>query len=90
MGRIVSLYDMPASANPSPVIALNRVVAVAMRDEPAAGIALFDTLLERGDLPDYGLRLAGIATHVEEHFSRTSIARIIHVLLKQPTVRCAV
>jgi RNA polymerase sigma-70 factor (ECF subfamily) len=44
-GHIVSLYDMLASAEPSPVIELNRAVAVAMRDGPAAGLALVDALL---------------------------------------------
>ena len=39
-----------ASATPSPVIELNRAVAVAMRDGPAAGLALIDAILERGDL----------------------------------------
>ncbi len=42
-------------ADPSPVIGLNRAVAVAMRDGPAAGLALIDTILSRGDLNDYHL-----------------------------------
>jgi RNA polymerase sigma-70 factor (ECF subfamily) len=53
--QIVGLYDILASAEPSPVIDLNRAVAVAMRDGPAAGLVLIDTILARGDLADYHL-----------------------------------
>jgi RNA polymerase sigma-70 factor (ECF subfamily) len=42
-------------ANPSPVVELNRAVAVAMRDGPSAGLALIDTILARGDLGKYHL-----------------------------------
>ena len=42
--RIVALYDALARADPSPVVALNRAVAVAMRDGPAAGLALVDAI----------------------------------------------
>src|SRR5438445_12410739 len=44
-----------ARANPSPVVELNRAVAVGMRDGPSAGLALVDVILERGDLADYRL-----------------------------------
>jgi RNA polymerase sigma-70 factor (ECF subfamily) len=54
-GQIVGLYDVLARANPSPVVELNRAVAVAMRDGPAAGLALIDAILARGDLADYHL-----------------------------------
>lgn len=53
--QIVGLYDLLLAANPSPVVELNRAVAVAMRDGPAAGVALIDAILERGDLADYHL-----------------------------------
>ena len=53
--RIVGLYDVLAVTNPSPVIELNRAVAVAMRDGPAAGLVLIDAILDRGDLADYYL-----------------------------------
>jgi len=53
--RIVRLYDLLAQAVPSPVVELNRAVAVAMRDGPAAGLALVDALLARGELADYHL-----------------------------------
>jgi RNA polymerase sigma-70 factor (ECF subfamily) len=51
--RIVGLYDVLLGADPSPVIALNRAVAVAMRDGPEAGVVLIEAILERGDLEDY-------------------------------------
>jgi RNA polymerase sigma-70 factor (ECF subfamily) len=51
--QIVGLYDLLARADPSPVIELNRAVAVAMRDGPAEGLALIDAILLRGDLADY-------------------------------------
>ena len=41
--------------DPSPVVELNRAVAVAMRDGPAAGLALIDAILARGELADYHL-----------------------------------
>ena len=54
-GEIITLYDLLLRANPSPVIELNRAVAVAMRDGPAAGLALVNAVLERGDLSGYHL-----------------------------------
>jgi RNA polymerase sigma-70 factor (ECF subfamily) len=53
--QIVALYGALALAAPSPVIELNRAVAVAMRDGPAAGLTLVDALLARGELADYHL-----------------------------------
>jgi RNA polymerase sigma-70 factor (ECF subfamily) len=53
--QIVGLYDVLARAEPSPVVELNRAAAVAMRDGPAAGLALIDAILTRGDLADYPL-----------------------------------
>ena len=49
----MGLYDLLGQATPSPVIELNRAVAMAMRDGPLAGLALIDTILARGDLADY-------------------------------------
>jgi RNA polymerase sigma-70 factor (ECF subfamily) len=51
--QIVGLYDVLLRADPSPVVELNRAAAVAMRDGPAAGLALIDAILARGDLADY-------------------------------------
>ena len=53
--RIVALYDLLLRAEPSPVVELNRAVAVAMRDGPPAGLELIDALLARGELGDYYL-----------------------------------
>ena len=53
--RIVGLYDVLARGEPSPVVELNRAVAVAMRDGPLAGLELIDAILARGDLADYHL-----------------------------------
>ena len=59
--EIVGLYDVLLRVEPSPVIELNRAVAVAMRDGPAAGLALIDALLADGDLDDYHLAHAAHA-----------------------------
>jgi len=59
--QIVGLYDVLARAEPSPVVELNRAVAVAMRDGPAAGLALVDAILARGELSDYRLAHAARA-----------------------------
>jgi len=59
--EIVGLYDVLSRADASPVIELNRAVAVAMRDGPAAGLALIDAILQRGDLLDYRLAHAARA-----------------------------
>ena len=53
--QIVGLYDVLARADPSPVVELNRAVAVAMRDGPTAGLALIDAIFRRGELEDYHL-----------------------------------
>lgn len=53
--QIVGLYDLLMRVVPSPVVELNRAVAVAMRDGPKEGLALIDTILARGDLADYHL-----------------------------------
>jgi RNA polymerase sigma-70 factor (ECF subfamily) len=54
-GRIVDLYDRLVVADPSPVVELNRAVAVAMHDGPSAGLTLIGRLLEDGHLDDHHL-----------------------------------
>ena len=54
--QIVGLYDVLVRADPSPVVELNRAAAIAMRDGPAAGLALIDAILARGELADYAAR----------------------------------
>ncbi len=60
-GEITGLYDVLLRMEPSPVIELNRAVAVAMRDGPQTGLELIDALLERGELDDYRLAHAARA-----------------------------
>jgi RNA polymerase sigma-70 factor (ECF subfamily) len=59
--EIVGLYDVLLAMGPSPIVELNRAVAVAMRDGPDAGIQLVDAILARGDLADYRLAHAARA-----------------------------
>ena len=51
--EIVGLYDVLWRMQPSPVVELNRAVAIAMRDGPAAGLAIVDAIFDRGDLKEY-------------------------------------
>jgi len=59
--EIVGLYDVLHRMEPSPVVELNRAVAVAMRDGPQAGLALVEAILSRGELSDYHLAHAARA-----------------------------
>jgi RNA polymerase sigma-70 factor (ECF subfamily) len=83
--EIVALYDVLLQTNPSPMIELNRAVAVAMRDGPAEGLRLIDAILERGDLEDYYLahsaradlrkRLGRNAEAIESYEQALSLAK---------------
>jgi RNA polymerase sigma-70 factor (ECF subfamily) len=53
--QILGLYDVLLRTDPSPIVELNRAAAVAMSEGPAAGLALIDAILVRGDLADYHL-----------------------------------
>jgi len=59
--RIVAWYDLLLRADPSPIVKLNRAVAVAMRDGPAEGLELVDELLASGELAHYHLAHAARA-----------------------------
>lgn len=59
--RIVEWYDLLLQAASSPVVELNRAVAIAMRDGPEAGLELINAILARGDLGDYHLAHAARA-----------------------------
>ncbi len=72
--QIVGLYDVLARADPSPVVELNRAVAVAMRDGPLAGLALIDAILAGGDLGNYHLAHAARAD-LCRRLGRTAEAR---------------
>lgn len=73
--QIVQLYDMLMQSNPSPVIELNRAVAVAMRDGPSAGLDLINTILARGELVNYHLAHAARAD-LCRRLGRTKEARV--------------
>jgi RNA polymerase sigma-70 factor (ECF subfamily) len=72
--EVVALYDLLAQATSSPVVELNRAVAVAMRDGPEAGLALVDALLLRGELAGYHLAHAARAD-LCRRLGRTADAR---------------
>jgi RNA polymerase sigma-70 factor (ECF subfamily) len=59
--EIVGLYDVLLRVEPTPVVELNRAVAIAMRDGPAAGLALIEAIRARGDLDDSHLAHAAHA-----------------------------
>ncbi len=75
--QIVGLYDVLVQVAPSPVVWLNRAVAVAMRDGPAAGMDLIDAILARGDLADYYLAHAARAD-LCRRLGRTADARVAY------------
>ena len=89
--QIVTLYDMLMEANPSPVVELNRAIAVAMRDGPSAGLVLVDALLDRGELADYHPAHAARADlnrrlgHIEE--AAASYRRALDLARQQPERR---
>jgi RNA polymerase sigma-70 factor, ECF subfamily len=89
--QIVALYDVLARVEQSPVVELNRAVAVAMRDGPAGGLELIDALLERGELSDYHLAHAARADlcrrlgHTDE--ARQSYQRALSLARQEPERR---
>jgi RNA polymerase sigma-70 factor, ECF subfamily len=89
--EIVGLYDVLSRSDPSPVIALNRAVAVAMRDGPAAGLALIDAILNGGDLADYRLAHAARADLCRRlgktAEARTSYERALKLTRQEPERR---
>jgi len=72
--QIAGLYEVLLRAEPSPVVELNRAVAVAMRDGPAAGLVLVDAIVAEGVLADYHLVHAARAD-LCRRLGRTSEAR---------------
>jgi RNA polymerase sigma-70 factor (ECF subfamily) len=89
--EIVGLYDVLLRVEPSPVIELNRAIAVAMRDGPAAGLALIDALLADGDLDGYHLAHAAHADLCrrlgETARARASYRRAIGLARQEPERR---
>jgi RNA polymerase sigma-70 factor (ECF subfamily) len=72
--QIVGLYDALLQISPSPVVELNRAVALAMRDGPEAGLTAIDSILERGDLTGYYLAHSAQAD-LARRLGRTADAR---------------
>lgn len=72
--QIVTLYDVLLRVEPSPVVELNRAVAVAMRNGPQMGLTLVDAILARGDLADYRLAHA-VRADLCRRLGRTAEAR---------------
>jgi RNA polymerase sigma-70 factor (ECF subfamily) len=89
--EIVGLYDVLFRAQPSPVVELNRAVAVAMRDGPRAGLALVNAILTRGDLADYHLAHSVKADLCRRlglvHEARESYERALALALQEPERR---
>jgi RNA polymerase sigma-70 factor (ECF subfamily) len=90
-GQVVSLYTLLLQAEPSPVIELNRAVAVAMRDGPSAGLDLVDAILKRGDLETYHLAHAARADLCRRlgrtKEARTSYQRALSLTQQEPERR---
>ncbi|BCH31902.1 DNA-directed RNA polymerase sigma-70 factor [Mesorhizobium sp. L-8-10] len=88
---IASLYDLLLKAEPSPVVELNRAVAVAMRDGPEAGIALIDAILARGDLDRYHLAHSARADLLRRlgrnDEARTAYERALSLATQEPERR---
>ncbi|HXS26892.1 MAG TPA: RNA polymerase sigma factor [Steroidobacteraceae bacterium] len=84
--EIVALYDLLRSIEPSPIVDLNRAVAIAMRDSPSAGLALIDELLARGDLTEYRLAHAARAD-LYRRLGRRSDARAAYERALELTVQ---
>jgi RNA polymerase sigma-70 factor, ECF subfamily len=72
--QIVALYDILARVEPSPVVELNRAVAIAMRDGPEAGLELVDRVIDDGELDAYHLAHAARADLLRR-LGRTDAAR---------------
>ena len=72
--QIVALYDQLVRIQPSPVVQLNRAVAIAMRDGPEAGLAHIDAVLEHGELANYYLAHSARAD-MYRRLGRTAEAR---------------
>jgi RNA polymerase sigma-70 factor, ECF subfamily len=89
--QIVALYDVLLRVHPSPVVELNRAVALAMRDGPAAGLAVVDRILVDGDLTDYHLAHAARADLCRRlgrrAEARTSYERALALARQEPERR---
>jgi RNA polymerase sigma-70 factor (ECF subfamily) len=89
--QVVALYDALVAMTPSPVVELNRAVAVAMRDGPAAGLVLIDAILGRGELDAYHLAHAARADLLRRlgrrDEARTAYERALSLARQEPERR---
>ncbi|HJT22434.1 MAG TPA: RNA polymerase sigma factor, partial [Nitrospira sp.] len=89
--QIVALYDLLLRVESSPVVELNRAVAVAMKDGPAAGLELVESLLARGELRDYHLihsARADLCRRIGKNGeARTSYERALALTKQEPERR---
>jgi len=89
--QIVALYDALERLDPSPIVALNRAVALAMRDGPAAGLALVEEILRKGELKEYHLAHAARADLCRrlgrEADARASYERALALARQEPERR---
>jgi len=89
--QIVSLYGLLAQVEPSPIVQLNRAVAVAMRDGPQAGLQLLDEVLAEGDLADYHLAHAARADLCRQlgatAAAKSSYQRALELVKQEPERR---
>ena len=89
--EIVGLYDVLQAKSPSPIVELNRAVAVAMRDGAEAGVTLIDELFARNELKDYRpahaahAELCRRAGRLED--ARKSFARALQLTRQEPERR---
>jgi len=75
--QIVALYDVLLQIEPSPLVALNRAMAIAMRDGPEAGLTLMDALTDAGELRGYHL-LPAARADLLRRLGRTTEAAIAY------------
>jgi RNA polymerase sigma-70 factor, ECF subfamily len=89
--EIVGLYDVLMRTAATPVVALNRAAAVAMRDGPAAGLTLIDELLATGELADYHLAHSARAELCRRlgrtHDARAAYERALALVTQEPARR---
>jgi RNA polymerase sigma-70 factor (ECF subfamily) len=89
--QIVALYDVLGRIAPSPIVALNRAVAVAMRDGPAVALELVEAILKEGELEEYHLAHAARADLYrrlgKKEEARVSYQRALSLARQEPERR---
>jgi RNA polymerase sigma-70 factor, ECF subfamily len=89
--QIVALYDVLLRAEPSPIVELNRAVAVAMRDGAESGLELIDAILDRGELVDYHLAYSARGEFLRRigriPEARTALERALGLAKQEPERR---